>query len=123
MIAANKEKAGAYISVSGIGERADKLLEKQIGKESKELADKSRIILDSLVMEDRNREFSAGPTYLTLHPITRLSVMTLDLSANSFDSLPICFSSNLSALSPMHDTEMYAPAFSLFAAIIPINDH
>src|ERR1035437_7190894 len=56
MIAANKEKAGAYISVSGIGERADKLLEKQIGKESKELADKSRIILDSFLMGYRVKE-------------------------------------------------------------------
>jgi uncharacterized protein len=48
MLAAAKEKAAAYISVSGIGERADKVLVSQIGKESKDLADEARVILDSL---------------------------------------------------------------------------
>jgi pimeloyl-ACP methyl ester carboxylesterase len=49
MLAANKEKAAACISVSGIGERADKILVQQISRQSEELAVKSRIILDSLV--------------------------------------------------------------------------
>ena len=48
MIAAGKEKTAAYISLSGAGERIDKILERQIGKQSKELSDKSKIVLDSL---------------------------------------------------------------------------
>ncbi len=48
IIAAGKGKANAYISVAGLGERADRTLEKQIGVQSQELAEKATIILDSL---------------------------------------------------------------------------
>ena len=48
MIAAKKEKVAAYISVSGIAERADKVLEKQISAQSAELAASATVILDSL---------------------------------------------------------------------------
>jgi pimeloyl-ACP methyl ester carboxylesterase len=48
MLAAQKEKVNAFISVSGIAAKADKIIEKQIASQSKELAGKATIILDSL---------------------------------------------------------------------------
>jgi pimeloyl-ACP methyl ester carboxylesterase len=49
MIAAAKEQVNSYISVAGIAQRADKIIEKQIAAQSKDLAAKATIILDSLV--------------------------------------------------------------------------
>lgn len=48
MIAARKEKTAGYISLAGIAERADKVIEKQIKAQSEELAEKATTILDSL---------------------------------------------------------------------------
>ena len=48
MIAAKKEKAAAYISISGAGEKIDNILVKQLGAQSGELAVSAKIILDSL---------------------------------------------------------------------------
>jgi len=48
MIAAQKAKASAYISVSGIADRADKTLEQQIAINSKDLSAKAKILLDSM---------------------------------------------------------------------------
>ncbi len=48
MIAAKKEKADAYISVAGIAEKADVVIEKQLRAQSGELAAAAKIILDSL---------------------------------------------------------------------------
>ena len=48
MIAAQKTQADGYISVAGIAERADKVVELQIAETSKELAAKAKVLLDSL---------------------------------------------------------------------------
>ncbi len=48
MIAAQKTQADGYISVAGIAERADKVVELQIAETSKELAAKATILFDSL---------------------------------------------------------------------------
>jgi hypothetical protein len=48
MIAARQEKAAAFISVAGIAQRADKIIEQQIRAQSGELAAQATIILDSL---------------------------------------------------------------------------
>ena len=48
MIAASREKAGAYISVAGAGERIDKIVERQLGAQSKQSAVGATIIFDSL---------------------------------------------------------------------------
>jgi uncharacterized protein len=48
MIAVEREKADAYISVSGLAERADKIIIKQISVQSMDMAQKAKIILDSL---------------------------------------------------------------------------
>ena len=48
MVAANKEKAAGYISLAGIAERADVIIEKQLKAQSEELAANAKIILDSL---------------------------------------------------------------------------
>jgi fermentation-respiration switch protein FrsA (DUF1100 family) len=48
MIAAGREKAAAYISVAGAGERIDKIVERQLGAQSKAAAAGATIIFDSL---------------------------------------------------------------------------
>ncbi len=48
MVAAQKVQADGYISVAGIAERADKVVELQITETSKELAVKATILFDSL---------------------------------------------------------------------------
>ena len=49
MIAAAREKVGGYISLAGAGERADRLLEKQLSANSKEAAATARVIMDSIM--------------------------------------------------------------------------
>ncbi|MCW3121165.1 MAG: hypothetical protein JWQ38_657, partial [Flavipsychrobacter sp.] len=49
MVAANKGKANKYISVAGIAERADKVIEKQLSKQSKEMKEKATVLMDSIV--------------------------------------------------------------------------
>lgn len=48
MIAAEKEKADGYISVAGLGDRADKIIVRQIAAQSEELSLKAAFIMDSL---------------------------------------------------------------------------
>jgi pimeloyl-ACP methyl ester carboxylesterase len=48
MVAAGREKADAYISVAGAGERIDKTLERQLEAQSPGLAAKTTVIFDSL---------------------------------------------------------------------------
>ena len=48
MLAARKEKAAAYISVAGIAEKIDKVVELQLNAQSADLAAKATIILDSM---------------------------------------------------------------------------
>jgi pimeloyl-ACP methyl ester carboxylesterase len=49
MIAAEKAHATGFISVAGAGERADIIIEKQLGAQSKEMAAQATVLLDSLV--------------------------------------------------------------------------
>ena len=49
MVAAGRAKADGYISVSGAGERADKIMEQQLNAQSPALASKARILFDSLM--------------------------------------------------------------------------
>ena len=48
MLAAEKEHVAGYISVSGIAERADKIMELQIKAQSEEVAAKATVLLDSI---------------------------------------------------------------------------
>lgn len=48
MIAARQEKAAAFISIAGIAQRADKIIEQQLRGQSGELAAQAQIIFDSL---------------------------------------------------------------------------
>ena len=47
-MAAAKEKPAAFVSLAGIAQRADKILEKQLGVQSATLAAEATLILDSL---------------------------------------------------------------------------
>lgn len=49
MEVAKKEKVDGFISVAGIGDRADKIIEKQLKTESKEMSKKATVIFDSLI--------------------------------------------------------------------------
>jgi pimeloyl-ACP methyl ester carboxylesterase len=49
MIVAEREKVDGYISVAGIAERADKIMEQQISAQSPELGAKSKVYFDSLL--------------------------------------------------------------------------
>lgn len=48
MIAALRENATGYISISGMGETMDKVIDKQIRAQSAEMADKAKVISDSI---------------------------------------------------------------------------
>ncbi len=48
MIAAGKVTVAGYISIAGMGEGMDKVIDKQIRAQSAEMADKAKIILDSI---------------------------------------------------------------------------
>jgi len=48
MMAAARENAAAYISVAGLGERADKIIVRQIAAQSEELSLKAAFMLDSM---------------------------------------------------------------------------
>jgi len=48
MIAAAKEKANGYISVAGLGDKADKIIVRQIAAQSEELSLKAAFIMDSM---------------------------------------------------------------------------
>ena len=48
MIAAAKENVAGFISISGMGERMDKVIDKQIRAQSAEMADKAKVISDSI---------------------------------------------------------------------------
>ena len=48
MIAAARENAAAYVSVAGLGERADKIIVRQIAAQSEELSLKAAFMLDSM---------------------------------------------------------------------------
>ena len=56
MVAAERAKADGYISIAGAGERADKLIERQIKAQSPSLASKATLLFDSL-----NRGYSVDP--------------------------------------------------------------
>ena len=49
MKVAEQEKVDGYISVSGVAQRADKIIEKQIRTQSKELSKKATVVFDSLM--------------------------------------------------------------------------
>lgn len=61
MVAAQKEKVKGYISISGAGEPIDKIIVRQVNKQSPELA----TALDSMLMRLKNGEkLDTVPTYL-----------------------------------------------------------
>ncbi len=48
MIAAQREKVTGFISIAGVAQRADKIIEKQLHGQSADLEDKATVIMDSL---------------------------------------------------------------------------
>ena len=60
MVAAEKEKIAGFISIAGVAQRADKIIEKQLRSQSGTLAAQATIILDSL---------KAGQTVKSLDPM------------------------------------------------------
>ncbi len=48
MLAAQKEKVAGFISISGVAQRADKIIEKQLRIQSTDLAELATVIMDSL---------------------------------------------------------------------------
>jgi alpha-beta hydrolase superfamily lysophospholipase len=80
MIAAGREKADAYISLAGVGERIDKPIERQLEAQSPALAAKATILFDSL-----SKGYTVQQPDVTLMSLFRPSVQPYMISWLQYD--------------------------------------